>query len=270
MPKRLTEQEKEQRRFAKEQQKAEKDAAKAAKKAAQEQAKEKKKADRLEAAAVKKAAKEKEREEKKAAKEKERAEKKAAKEKEKQAIKAAKKAAIESEKGIVKWQYCEAKQILIAEIVMKRIPLEDDGTMSDLDVYNHRPEFAEYAFVFFPERLSACREQVKTQQSRSKDDQEAYDIYIKLHPKSSYSQRGYPEWEGSDAQRLLLQDLADGKHDNMKPKKLRATRPEYCLFPKKVFRDHIYQMLRTEKYLYQLKVKGKSNWRDHMEKEETE
>jgi hypothetical protein len=36
-----------------------------------------------------------------------------------------------------------------------------------------------------------------------------------------------------------------GKHETMKPRELQATRPEYSLYPLKVFRDHVQQERRA-------------------------
>ena len=53
--------------------------------------------------------------------------------------------------------------------------------------------------------------------------------------------RGYPPWETSQAKKLLRKDVGDKKHDNVFPKKLWETRPEYMMFPLHVFRGHIHQ-----------------------------
>ena len=52
--------------------------------------------------------------------------------------------------------------------------------------------------------------------------------------------RGYPRWDGSDAETLLRHDVEIGKHKVMKPEALWNTKNEYKQFPPKVFRDHIY------------------------------
>ena len=48
-------------------------------------------------------------------------------------------------------------------------------------------------------------------------------------------------------------------------------RDAYLEFPLKVFRDHIYQELRTEKYLNYLKKKGKGQpWKEFRNDESNE
>ena len=50
------------------------------------------------------------------------------------------------------------------------------------------------------------------------------------------------------------------------PKDFHKSRPEYQLFPLKVFRDHIYQIIRTKKYVHQLKTTGKGAlWKEYRE-----
>ena len=87
------------------------------------------------------------------------------------------------------------------------------------------------------------------------------------------STRGnYPEWEGSDAQKLLKKDMEDGRHETMQPMELWETRDTYLLFPLDVFRDHIYQEIRTNKYLKQCKADEKygDKWKDFQNKEDSD
>ena len=58
----------------------------------------------------------------------------------------------------------------------------------------------------------------------------------------------YPQWKGSEAQRLLKIDMDEGKHLQKKPRLFQKDRPEYQEFPGQVFRNHIYQELRSRKY----------------------
>lgn len=50
-----------------------------------------------------------------------------------------------------------------------------------------------------------------------------------------------PKWNGSAAQRLLKVDIDDGKHDQLKPKELYATRIEYRVFLLDDFRKRLYE-----------------------------
>lgn len=54
------------------------------------------------------------------------------------------------------------------------------------------------------------------------------------------------EWHGSEAERLLRNDVDNGTHEKMKPKQLQKTRKEYEKFDPNVFRGHIYQEKRRK------------------------
>ena len=63
-----------------------------------------------------------------------------------------------------------------------------------------------------------------------------------LHPFPSHSSTGMLLWNGSDGARLLDEDMAAGKHLQMKPEELFETRPEYLPFGKERFAKRIDQM----------------------------
>jgi hypothetical protein len=91
-------------------------------------------------------------------------------------------------------------------------------------------------------------------------DQEAFDNFVANHPPSLYSRMGYLQWQGSDAKKQLKKDIVAGLREDMGKKELRGSRLVYYEnIPLKPFRDKIRQLIRTEKYLYTLKVKGKQH-----------
>ena len=62
--------------------------------------------------------------------------------------------------------------------------------------------------------------------------------------------------------------MENGEHTGKLPADFHSSRPEYQLFPLKVFRDHVYQISRTEKYLHQLEVKGKGAlWKEYRDRD---
>jgi hypothetical protein len=75
------------------------------------------------------------------------------------------------------------------------------------------------------------------------------------HPPPTHDCRGIPPWEGSDAERLLKQDMDDGLHDTMPSIQLHSTRHEYGAFPPTVFRKHIDQERQYRKFVAQLNAK---------------
>jgi hypothetical protein len=46
-------------------------------------------------------------------------------------------------------------------------------------------------------------------------DKEAFDKYRENHQPSLFSHKGFPEWQGSEAQRLLKLDIEADKHNQM-------------------------------------------------------
>jgi hypothetical protein len=64
--------------------------------------------------------------------------------------------------------------------------------------------------------------------------------------------------QGSEAQELLKQDMEARLHETLGKEELFDLRSEYYLnFPLSVFRDKIYQEVRTAKYLHTIKERGK-------------
>lgn len=163
----------------------------------------------------------------------------------------------------IKWKKSKAKRILNDDIINGVVPLEATdvngrSTMKLEDIFYMHPEYAEYHYSKFSSRLSSLRTTIKGNIRRATLDQEAFDNYTDNHAASTVTARGGVEWQGSAAQELLLQDLAFGVHVTMSKAALHASRPEYYEnFTLKDFRDRLNQELRTAKYLYTLKVRGK-------------
>jgi hypothetical protein len=170
------------------------------------------------------------------------------------------------------WQNSDAKAKLYAALVNGDIPLDPPTDEDSEEVEEYREKYPIVASYprpdLFPSRLAALREQVKEGLTRAEEDQIAFDIYVKNHPKSTVAANGkYPEWEGSAAQRLLAEDIENELHLDKLPQDLHDSRAEYQQFPLKVFRDHIYQCIRTGKYLQQLKSQGKGHYWKEFHKE---
>ena len=159
----------------------------------------------------------------------------------------------------VKWKKSRAKQILLTDILEGRVSLEDDDpTMDAENVFFMHPEYAEYDPDKFAARLHSLRETMKSSNTRSMEDRNAFEVYKALHTVSLTSNHGYIEYQGSESQRLLQKDIANGLHISMGKRDLYAFRPEYFdQFPLNVFRDKIYQEIRTGKYHHTCKVLGK-------------
>ena len=147
--------------------------------------------------------------------------------------------------GPVPWEFSEAKKLLERDIIDGRVGSVATG-LAPKQVYAMRKEYADYEYPMFVRRLYALRVKYEKLLELAAEDEEAlaHDLQLGLRINS----KPYPRWPGSDAERLLTQDIKAGKHLEMKPRQLQASRPEYAPwapFPK-VFRDHIHQELRAQ------------------------
>ena len=143
------------------------------------------------------------------------------------------------------WEFSEAKKLLERDIIAGLVGSVATG-LAPKQVYAMRKEYADYEYPLFVRRLYSLRVKYEQLLDLAAEDEEAlaHDLQLGLRINS----KPYPRWPGSDAERLLTQDIKAGKHLEMKPRQLQASRPEYApwaLFPK-VFRDHIHQELRAQ------------------------
>ena len=134
------------------------------------------------------------------------------------------------------------------------------STMPLKEIYAMHPEaYSKYDYKKFSSRLSSLRSTVEDVMSRVEIDKQAFENYMQHHKQdvSLQSQKGYAQWKGSEARRLLLQDIELDKHNELGKKELYNLRPEYYEnYPFKTFCDKIKQEIRTAKYLHTCKVKG--------------
>lgn len=194
------------------------------------------------------------------------------------------------------WQYSSAKGILYRDIVEGRVP----NDMAWEEAYAMHPE--EYDKVrtakssgkdLFEGRLDALRIEIATYRSRADEDLRAFENYKNNHRPAAQSAHGYPQWRGSEADKLLKKHIDGLQEDELRkqglplvddkgnlayvkvavknPKELweGESKAEYQKFPLNVFRDHIKQEIRTRQYYHQLKAVGKKKpyqWVDDKEK----
>jgi hypothetical protein len=147
-----------------------------------------------------------------------------------------------------KWRDSEAKKQLITDLKDGTVPLRAVD-MPPLDVYNSRPVYQEHGYEQFRDRLNALRKQIREKRDNSLQDAAALEHDRAIHPKASHDHRGILRWEGSEAEQQLRQDVIDQKDRSLKPKELWASNDKYKQFPLPVFRGHIYQERRLQKFL---------------------
>ena len=147
------------------------------------------------------------------------------------------------------WRGSKARDILEKDLIRGDIPLEGNA-MDAREVYLQRPEFADFEYNHFRDRLRYLRNQIKEKKNRATLAITALARDRQIYPKASHNHRGEPRWEGSEAERLLRLDMDDGKDKSMKPIGLYQSRKEYNEnYPLDVFRKHIDQEQRRRKML---------------------
>jgi hypothetical protein len=145
-----------------------------------------------------------------------------------------------------KWISSSPKKLLAKDIISGATPY----TMHWTQVYLQRPEYSQLTVRrLFGSRLKSLRLQISTAKGIAVDEEAALVHDRALFPTPTHNYRGEPRWEGSEAERLLKQDVANGVHKTMTPKELHEIRPEYSTnYSLAVFRGHIYQEVRFVKY----------------------
>ena len=142
----------------------------------------------------------------------------------------------------VKWRNSHAKEKLFNDLNNGLVPLDSkeigNNKMAIRDIYLMHPEYAAYDYEKFSSRLASIRKTVKEMNTRADEDQEAFDIFVRNHDVSLFSKMGFIQWQGSESQRLLLDDIKAGKHNEFvnNKKEWYLSRPEYYNeIPLKVF-----------------------------------
>lgn len=187
-----------------------------------------------------------------------------------------------------KWRKSEAKCIIVEDLVRRVLSLETDATnpeekwesyYKDLPEnkgvaferfketleknamtaeeawekhYKKLPAFEDVKFEQFRDRLKDHRKQVKAHLRTAMEDEKIMLEDRKLYPKAPFNGNGTPKWPMHQAKFLLQQDMDEKKHLEMKPRILRETRDEYKMFTLDVFRGHIYQQKRANRFILYL------------------
>ena len=100
------------------------------------------------------------------------------------------------------------------------------------------PEYSAYDYKKFASRLSSIRNTIKKLNNRADEDQDAFNCFVQNNDVSYYSKKGFIQWQGSESQKLLLEDINAGLHIHYagNRKGWYLSRPEYYdEFPLKVF-----------------------------------
>jgi hypothetical protein len=107
--------------------------------------------------------------------------------------------------------------------------------MAPRAVYRLRPEYQEHEYEQFRDRLNDYRKKTKEKKIRSQEDFEAMQQDRQIHPTATHDHRGGPRWEGSEAQKLLREDVKTGTDRTMTPLELWASKEAYKKHDKGIF-----------------------------------
>ena len=134
----------------------------------------------------------------------------------------------------------------------------DDASIDQ--IYIMHPQYAEYSHAKFPDRLKLIQNTITKLNSRAEDDQKSFDLFVKNNEISYFNSKGCIQWQGLEAQSLLLEDINDGPFQTYgsNKKDCYGSRLEYYNnYFLKYFQDKIKQEISTAKYLHTIDTKGK-------------
>jgi len=168
-----------------------------------------------------------------------------------------------------------ARKLLCEELASGRIPL-DPKQMGPAEVFCAHSGTIEFQIDgmehdnTFQTRLRGLRATVERDTKRAVKDANAPKKALRRHPPSALNHHGRPHWNGSEAQRLLREDIAAGKHKSVTPFELHSSTDRAAcreaLGPDD-FRWKIKQEVRTKKHLCTLKHQADQKLRSTSKKE---
>ena len=154
-----------------------------------------------------------------------------------------------------------------------RLPLENSD-MTAREAWNlvcrHLTEFAGVEHNQHCRNLKSHRTLVKKQLENSGWMLTALAHDRQLHPRRTKNARGEPIFDFTKAKAFLQQDVKDGKHKKMTPKKLWKSQQVYMLFCLDIFRQRIYQEIRAQKFNFYLGIKRAELLRKRRERHDRE
>lgn len=158
----------------------------------------------------------------------------------------------------IDWKNSAARDIIIQDLESGLLSLDRNEMPARMAwdlMYKNMIEFKDVLYTQFRDRLNDHRKVMSAKKIESKRQLDLFNYSKTLHPPKEKNSKGEPIWENHPAQELLRKDVADMKHKEMKPQALQASRHEYQVFDSKVFRDHIYQEIRRNKFMNYLNDK---------------
>ena len=160
----------------------------------------------------------------------------------------------------IKWIDSEAKAILEYDLVEGFLSMDEVKCTAEFawsTYYRYLPQFKKVPFQQFEDMLKAHRNTIRFKWGRAFRDQDAYMQYRCNHPTQIRNQRGELNFDVSSARNMLREDVRNKFHEGITPTEFQRTRPEYGGFKTKKFKEHIYQEVRRQKFIFYLQQKRK-------------
>ena len=134
-----------------------------------------------------------------------------------------------------RWHTSEAKRHILARL---EDPSDNIHTMTLDEIYHSSAFYREFKKTNFMRNVRNLQGTVSRQCKQADFDRQAVE---KLPPRAELTERGYPFWDKSEAQRILRQSLSSGQIDGMKPFLVYNQNEEYRKFPLRIFRNQLYK-----------------------------
>ncbi len=154
--------------------------------------------------------------------------------------------------GWVDWAKSPAREILLIDLEPPNGYLFLNPSQSAKNLWDNRyrkmPEFQHVVYDQYAERLKDHFARATKEWERSAEEEKAFKRDRELYPRKSKNIRGEPVFDIHPAKEMLRKCVKEKAHENMKPKELRETNPEFMAFKPRIFRHRIYQEVRFQKY----------------------
>lgn len=145
-----------------------------------------------------------------------------------------------------KWKNSKARALLV------KLLMDKDSNVHNMtwqQIHSSHEWFSEFDAKSFKKYVKDLRKANPKKMAIINEDNRIIGAELMRFPRPDKTLRGEPFWDTHPSKLLLRADLKAGKHLEMKPRKLRQSRPEYQAFSLKTFRRHIYQEKRHQKEL---------------------
>ena len=166
-------------------------------------------------------------------------------------------------KKVPDWRTSPAKAFLLKCLMDDKSKIH---ALTAEEIYKIHPDFKLYAYKNFETNLANLKAAVNKIKKYNEEDERDFNQQQLMFPRKPHTSRGEPFWDTHLANQSLQEDVKSGKADEMVPRKLWETRPEYREFSKKVFGQHVKQEKRSQREKpYWVPRRNKEGMKRHQE-----